>query len=94
MITGNINTFAIESIITQAYERLSFRALGCFVIHIEGLRYGVYETDASMLACSYDEVKRRLADRGSHIATLFTHQIRKKSFFRNTPPGFLLFRET
>lgn len=68
MIVGNPSTFAIESGITFAYERLSFRALGFFVIHVGGLRYGVYKPDASMLACSFDEVERRIADRGRHAA--------------------------
>ncbi|MBS0262238.1 MAG: hypothetical protein JSS02_09835 [Planctomycetes bacterium] len=68
MIVGNPHLFAIESKITQAYERLSYRALGCFVIHICGNRYGVYKDRATMLACSFDEVGRRLADRNSHTA--------------------------
>jgi hypothetical protein len=68
MIVGDTSNFAIESGITQAYERLSFRALGYFVIHIGGRRYGVYTPDATMLACSFDEVQRRLAERSSHTA--------------------------
>lgn len=68
MIIGNSFVFAIESEITQAYERLSYRALGFFVIHINGHSYGVREPDATMLACSFDEVKRRIANRGKHTA--------------------------
>jgi hypothetical protein len=67
MIIGSPETFAIESVITEAYEKLSLRALGCFALHIAGRSYGVKEPDATMLACSFDEVGRRLADRGSHI---------------------------
>ena len=67
MIIGDPEIFAIESVITEAYEGLGLRALGCFVIHIAGRSYGVKEPDATMLACSFDEVGRRLADRGSHI---------------------------
>lgn len=66
MIIGSPEIFAIESGITEAYERLSLRALGYFVIYVAGRSYGVKELDASMLACSFDEVGRRLAERGSH----------------------------
>ncbi|QDU54111.1 Imm42 family immunity protein [Aeoliella mucimassa] len=66
MIAGNPSTFAIESNITQAYEQLSWLALGCFVIHISGRRYGVFKPDATMLACSFDEVGRRISSRGNH----------------------------
>jgi immunity protein 42 of polymorphic toxin system len=36
MIVGNPSIFAIESQITKAYESLSMRALGFFVVHIGG----------------------------------------------------------
>jgi len=67
MIIGNPDLFAIESVITEAYERLGLRGLGYFVIHVAGGNYGVKEPDATMLACSFDEVGRRLAERGSHV---------------------------
>jgi len=73
MIAGNPLVFAIESGITNAYERLSFRALGFFVIHVGGRRYGVCEPDATLLANSVDEVGRRLAGRGSHTAPFADH---------------------
>jgi hypothetical protein len=66
MIIGDPEIFAIESVITKAYERLSFRALGYFIIHIAGRSYGVKEHDATLLAVSFDEVGRRLARRGCH----------------------------
>jgi Immunity protein 42 len=66
MIIGDPEVFAIESVITKAYERLSFRALGYFVLDVAGRSYGVKESDATLLACSLDEVSRRLARRGSH----------------------------
>ncbi len=69
MIIGDPSTFAIESGITTAYHRLSFRGLGFFTIFINGLRYGVHSSDATMLACSLDSVEARLARRGTHIAT-------------------------
>lgn len=66
MIVGDPSVFAVESSITEAYERLSFRALGFFVIHISGLCYGRRTADSTMLACSFDEVKGRIAMRGGH----------------------------
>jgi hypothetical protein len=68
MMTGDPFTFAIESGITHAYERLGFRALGFFVLHLGGHRYGVHAPDASLLACSLGEVENRLARRGFHTA--------------------------
>jgi hypothetical protein len=70
MIVGNPSVFAIESGITQAYERLSFRAIGYFVIHVASQRYGVFAPDATMLACSFDEVGRRIVGRGKHTSPL------------------------
>jgi hypothetical protein len=66
MIIGNPKIVALESQISTAFERLSFRALGCFTIHVAGVQYGVRQADATMLACSFDEVEQRLARRGSH----------------------------
>ena len=72
MIVGNSSIFAIESEITQGYERVSLRALGFFVIHISGHRYGVHRSDATMLARSFDEVGRRVNDRGAHTVPFST----------------------
>jgi hypothetical protein len=69
MITGDPLIFAIESAITQAYARVSLRALGFFVIHLAAQRYGVYRPDATMLACSFDGVEQRLARRGMHTTS-------------------------
>lgn len=68
MMIGNPAIFAIESEISRAYERLSFRALGIFVLHIGGRRYGVYKPEATMLACSFDVVQARIALRSQHTA--------------------------
>lgn len=68
MICGNPSVFAIESGITKAFDRLSFRGLGFFNIHAAGRRYGVYKPDATMLACSFDSVQHRIAHRGKHTA--------------------------
>ena len=66
MIVGNPELFAIESEITNAYDRSSLMALGFFVVHVAGKRYGVKAWDATMLGNSFDEVSRRLASRRSH----------------------------
>lgn len=72
MIIGNPSIIGIESSITRAYERLSFRALGFFVIHVGGRSYGVKSADATLLANSFDEVERRVAMRGSHVVPFAT----------------------
>ena len=68
MTVGDTSSFAIESEITRAFERLSFRGLGFFVIHVAGQRYGIKSPSQSMLACSFDEVGRRIDGRGTHQA--------------------------
>ena len=68
MIVGDPAIFAIESQITKAFERLSFRGLGYFVIHIAGRQYGVREPEATMLAVSFDEVGGRLGRQGKHLS--------------------------
>jgi hypothetical protein len=68
MIIGDPSILAIESEITLAYEQQSFLALGFFAIHAGGRRYGVHKPDATMMGCSFDEVERRVAARGSHVA--------------------------
>ncbi|MGD9724686.1 MAG: Imm42 family immunity protein [Pirellulales bacterium] len=66
MIVGDINRIGIESSIAQAYEHLGMRALGLFVLHVGGQRFGVYAPDATMLACSFDSVVQRIEHRGLH----------------------------
>jgi len=68
MIIGDRSVFAIESKILKAFDRPSFRALGQFNIHLGGHCYGVDKLDASMVACSFVEIKRRLDARGTHRA--------------------------
>jgi hypothetical protein len=62
---GNTSLFAPESSITKAYERLSFRGLGYFVIHAGGRCYRRRSADSTLLACSLDEVERRIAMPGA-----------------------------
>lgn len=73
MIVGDPSIFAIESEITEAYDSISQVALGYFVIHVLGKRYGVCAPDATLLACSFDEVKQRLERRGEHVAPFSGH---------------------
>lgn len=65
-IVGDKNRLALESSILRARRDWGHLALGYFVIYIEGQRYGILEPDATMLGCSYQEVKRRIDNRGSH----------------------------
>jgi hypothetical protein len=66
MLVGDQFTLAIESSITQPYERPSQRALGFFILHVGGKSYGVRSPDATLLACSFDAVRHRIARRGKH----------------------------
>jgi hypothetical protein len=66
MTIGDPAVFAIESEITVAYERLSQRALGFFVIHVAGRCYGVKASGASMLGVAFNDVAKRIKDRGTH----------------------------
>ena len=68
MIVGDKTLFAIESKITRAYKHPGIRALGYFTLHIGGRRYGVCESDATLLACALDQVEERLSRRGTHTA--------------------------
>jgi hypothetical protein len=68
IVVGNPQKFAIESCMTRAYDRPGLRALGYFVLHVGGECYGVKSDEATMLACSFDEVARRIARRGTHRA--------------------------
>lgn len=70
MIVGNPSVFAIESHIASAYAQPGLRGIGFFVIKIKDRSYGVRETDATMLANSFDEVGRRIASRGQHTAPI------------------------
>lgn len=69
IIVGDKSRFAIESYVTEYFERLSQRALGYFVIYIGGKVYGNRSAGATLLACSFDAVNRRLARRGTHIVS-------------------------
>lgn len=68
MIVGDPDVFALESGISVAYPDLAQRGLGFFLIHVGGFCFGVRAPEATMLACSFDEVRRRLRERGRHSA--------------------------
>jgi hypothetical protein len=68
MTVGDTSIFAIESEITRAFERPSWRGLGFFVLHVPGQSYGIKSPGQSMLACSFDEVGTRMIGRGTHQA--------------------------
>jgi hypothetical protein len=72
MIVGDSSVFAIESGLTAAYERLSLRGLGFFIIHVGGYCYGVRAPRATALALPYDGIGKRIADRGKHTAPFST----------------------
>ncbi|MEK6703571.1 MAG: Imm42 family immunity protein [Planctomycetota bacterium] len=71
MIVGNPAEFAIHSHINEAYESLGFMGWGFFTIHVGGIRYGVFRTYATGLACPWGEVGELLDRRGRHRLTLF-----------------------
>ena len=67
IFVGNSSVLAIETGITQAYAQLGQRALGFFVVHVAGKSYGIRSPEATLLACSFDAVRRRIARRGKHV---------------------------
>lgn len=72
MVIGDPALFAIESHIEQVFPERSSMALGYFNIHLLNFRYGVHDRQATLLACSYDEVGRRIELRGLHAAPFAT----------------------
>ncbi len=68
MKIGNPKKFAIESYISKIDKNQSIRGIGYFLIHIQEKQYGVKESDATALACSFDEVEKRISMRNKHIA--------------------------
>jgi hypothetical protein len=68
MIIGNPAQFAVEYSITEAYEILSQRALGYFVIHVFGTTYGIKTLNAALLGSAFYELKEIIERRGTHVA--------------------------
>jgi Immunity protein 42 len=72
-IVGDPTVFAIEWTITEAYQSKSHLALGFFIIWVDGKAFGARSPTATLLGCSYYEVKERILRRGSHLAS-FMHE--------------------
>lgn len=68
MVVGDPIEFALESAVTRALEPRGQMGLGYFAIHVGARRYGVVAPDATLLACSFGEVEKRIRRRGSHQA--------------------------
>jgi hypothetical protein len=62
---GN-DQFYLESFVDSYLPDIGQMAIGYFSISIDGRAYGVKRKDASLLACSYDAVVRRLKASDSH----------------------------
>jgi Immunity protein 42 len=67
-IIGDPKTFAIEWSISESFASRSQMALGYFIVHVSGTSFGVRSESATLLASSFNEVKRRLLERGLHKA--------------------------
>jgi len=66
MLVGDQGSFAIESAITQLLPGRSRSGLGWFVVHVGGKLHGVRQPSATLVDCSFDEVRNRIARRGTH----------------------------
>ena len=70
MTSGDPSTFAIEvSVSRRSILDDQTPHLGYFVLHVRGSRYGVCSPEATALGCSLDEVRRRVAHKGRHLAS-------------------------
>lgn len=69
MIIGRKENFAIEHEITEVYQRLGAKALGFFVIYVDGRCFGIRRPDATLLACSFDKVQKLVCARGHESAS-------------------------
>ncbi|SUC82802.1 Uncharacterised protein [Pannonibacter phragmitetus] len=69
IVSGNQKKFAIESGVENFLSRPSQRALGYFIIYVKDKIYGVRKSDATLLACSFDAIQRRLERRGTHVSS-------------------------
>ena len=65
VLVGDSTTLAVGASITRA-RRLSQRALGFLVLHVGGKSYGVRSPEVTLLACSFDAVRRRIARLDMH----------------------------
>ena len=67
---GDPEIFAIESSIFEAYEGLDQMGLGSFVIYVGGRSYGYKGSKATLLGTAFNDVRRRIDERGGHKSSL------------------------
>jgi hypothetical protein len=68
MIFGQVEAFAIECVISEAYSSVSIKANGIFVIYLDGFRFGIRETNATALGGIIGRLLDRVSMRGKHHA--------------------------
>ena len=73
LLIGSPATFAIESFMAQVLARPGQRGLGYFCLHVGSKLYGIRSPDATLLACSFDAVVRRIEGRGTHVLAGLDH---------------------
>ncbi|MGR4876186.1 hypothetical protein [Pseudoxanthomonas sp. LARHCG66] len=59
---------SIAFFMSKAFPEAGTFGLGSFQVAVNGLWFGVKGEDATLLACSRDEMERRVRSRGSHTA--------------------------
>lgn len=59
--------FSIEHRIHTAFRERHCRALGYFTIRLRGITYGVSDLDATLMACSLDQVRLLIRTRGQRV---------------------------
>lgn len=67
-MVGDPRVLALESLLDVALPSRGQLGIGHFLIHVGGREFGLRSRDATLLACSFDEVTRRAQRRGSHSA--------------------------
>lgn len=67
IVVGDSSRFSIESCVAEYMRSPGQRGLGYFVVNLSGRCFGVKEPNATLLACSFDAVQRRIEKRGDHI---------------------------
>ena len=68
VIVGDKSHFALESMVDTYHQERSLMGIGYFLIHLNGYKYGVLQSNATALANSFDNVVRRIQNRGKHLA--------------------------
>ena len=76
MLIGDASVLAIESEITHAYEAEASWPFSS-PIHVRRSYVRQFVCADSMLACSHDEVEKRIAARGAHTVAFRLSQTRE-----------------